>query len=198
MRVIVYVEGASDKIAMQELLRDLIDRKAGQGALIEFFETAAGDRKQTLLTKIPVRAVDILANDPTALVAVVPDLYPRNKAFPHETAQELAAGVLANFRSAFERKKVEDERVARRFRVFCFKHDLEALVLAAEDGLRSRLGARSLKPTWTIPVEDQDHEQPPKHVVEQLFRDHNRRYVDTIDAPIILHAASYQELAEKK
>ena len=45
MRVIVYVEGPSDKAAMNALLEPLLEQKRQEGISIEFFETPAGDRK---------------------------------------------------------------------------------------------------------------------------------------------------------
>lgn len=196
--ILVYVEGPSDKIAMRESLVPLIKEKEAQGIAIDFIEAGKGDRKKFLLTKVPEIAVKILLNKPQSSVVALPDLYPRHKAFPHETAAELYAGIRRNFEKALRDKIGNVEaRYTERFHVFCFKHDLEALLLAAEDALRSRLGAQSLKVTWIIPVEDQNHNQPPKRIVERLFGDHGQRYKDTIDAPLILSACNYQEIAAK-
>jgi hypothetical protein len=75
MKVIIYVEGKSDQLAMQELLKPLIDRKRNFGINIEFFETPDGDRKASVLTKVPVKAVNILINNPSALddINVIPN-----------------------------------------------------------------------------------------------------------------------------
>jgi hypothetical protein len=73
----------------------------------------------------------------------MPDLYPKHKSFTHETAEEMFEGILKNFEAALIKKTGSvDKQIFDRFRVFCFKHDLEALVLAAEGGLKSRLGIR--------------------------------------------------------
>ncbi len=197
MRVIIYVEGPSDRLALARLLAPLIDRKAQQGISIEFFETAPGDRKASLLTKTPVTAVNILRNDQTAVVVALPDLYPRNKAFQHETVPQLVDGILRRFGEALSRKGIDDDRLAQRFHVFCLKYDLEALVLACERQLKIRLQVSELECTWSVPVEDQDHDNPPKRVVERLFRDHQMRYADTVDAPLILATADYREVAER-
>jgi hypothetical protein len=53
MKVIVYVEGRSDVLAMRALLRGLIEAKKKEGILIDFFETDEGDRKKSLLVKAP-------------------------------------------------------------------------------------------------------------------------------------------------
>lgn len=197
MRVIIYVEGSSDKLVMERLLNNLIVQKAHNGISIEFFETPSGDRKHSVLTKVPFKAVDILRNDASAVVIAMPDLYPKNKAFPHETFSEMEAGIIKNFNDAMRRKGIDDDRIRERFKVFCFKHDLEVLILAAEKQLKQRLGAQKLKRTWVNPVEDQDQDVPPKRIVEDLFREHGSKYVETVDAPFILASADYLDLAEK-
>ncbi len=58
MRVIVYVEGPSDKRAMEGLLKPLLDRKSQQGVRIEFYESPKGDKKESVLTRVPRRAVE--------------------------------------------------------------------------------------------------------------------------------------------
>ncbi|MEW6367710.1 MAG: DUF4276 family protein [Acidobacteriota bacterium] len=106
--------------------------------------------------------------------------------------------MLRLFDEALSSKSVQPhERLRSRFRVFCFKHDLEALVLAAHESLKTRLKTNQLKITWTVPVEDQDHNQPPKRVVEDLFGAHGDRYKDTVDAPLILHVGQYPVVIER-
>ncbi len=167
MRVVVYVEGPSDRVAMIVLLAPLLEQKRQEGISIDFFESPEGDKKASVLTKIPKRAAVIIRNDPSAIVVAMPDLYPKNKAFPHEAFEELKAGIVKNFDSALQAKERKvDARLRERFKVFCFKHDLEALILAAKKALGDRLGVRSLSVTWRIPVEDQNHQRPPKRIVE--------------------------------
>jgi hypothetical protein len=60
MKVIIYVEGVSDKLAMTELLAPVIEEKLEQGIQITFFEATSGDRKESLLLKAPRRAVNVL------------------------------------------------------------------------------------------------------------------------------------------
>lgn len=203
MRVVIYVEGPSDKLAMEELLAPIINQKCQQGIRIEFFpvkgsdSNQGGDAKKDLLTKIPITAVNIIRNQPDSIVVVVPDLYPRNKGFEHETVQDLENGFINNFNQALQKKGIDDSRLIKRFRVFCFKYDLEALILAAESPLRSVLGNNSIVATWTIPVEDQNHNHPPKRVVEQLFQSFGKRYKGAVDAPLILGSISYQDIVEQ-
>ncbi len=196
MRIIVYVEGRSDKDGLEGLLKPLIDQKLQNGVSIKFFETMPGDRKESVLLKIPRRAVDILRSEPDAIVVAMPDLYPYNKPFPHQTVEDLRAGIIKQFEH-WRSHANADPRLVERFQVFCLKHDLEALVLAAHEALAARLNLESVKQDWTIPVEDQNHDHPPKRIVETLFADHDEKYVDTIDAPFILRLADYRIIAER-
>lgn len=104
---------------------------------------------------------------------------------------------MKNFSHALQKKGIQDERLKERFKVFCFKYEMEALILAAESALRDKLGVTSLAVTWTIPVEDQNHDRPPSEIVEQLFRDSGKGYNKTVDAKLILGKTSYQEIADK-
>lgn len=192
MRVIVYVEGPSDQLAMQELLRALLDRLQASGVMVRFLPT---NGKAKLITQTPVKAANIILNDPDAVVIALPDLHPANLGGDHTSAAELASLLRAAFSTVLAKHAVDDQRMQDRFRVHCFKHDLEALVLAARVPLASRLGKPPVKCSWTIPVEDQDMDLPPKRIVERLFEERSDRYKDTIDAPLILGAARYSEVA---
>lgn len=194
MKVIVYVEGPSDKLAMEQLLKPLLQIALSTGVMIDFI---LAENKHKLMTKTPTKAANILCNDADAIVIAMPDLHPKNVGGPHETYSELERQLQAAFGQILARKCIDDERLWRRFFVFCFKHDLEALVLAAEEQLASRLGVSSVVCTWIKPVEDQDHDKPPKRIVEQVFADHKDRYQDTIDAPLILGASSYAVIADR-
>ena len=206
MRVIIYVEGPSDKNAMEALLVNLIDKKSEEGVSIEFFpikgdkNDRGGDAKKELLLNAPIKAVSILCNDPNSIAIILPDLYPKNKGFPHETFQQLKAGIMENFYQALQKKGIQDERLKERFKVFCFKYEMEALILAAESALLGKLGKlkfTSQDVTWTRPVEDQNHDRPPSEIVEQLFRDSGKKYNKKVDPQLILRNTSYQEIAEK-
>jgi hypothetical protein len=197
MRVNVYVEGPSDKEAMKTLLAGLIERKAQDGILIDFFDYPKGDRKESLLTQVPKKAVNNLQNSEHDFVVIMPDLYPQNKGFPHRTYQELSDGIFRNFDAALHEKGITDQRIRQRLKVYCFKHDLEALLLAAEESLQFQFGDKPLGANWKKPVEDQNHNQPPKRIIEAIYQKYGRRYKDTVDAPLILRGVSYQTLAER-
>jgi hypothetical protein len=194
LKVIVYVEGPSDKLALGALLEPLIRRAAQNGCLISFVPQRG---KRPLLTKAPRRAVNILRNDRSAFVIVLPDLYPQGMVYPHSSLDELRQALVQVFCAECDRLRLDAGELARRFRVHCLKHDLEALLLGAEDQLRQYLdlAGRRLPITWTTPVEDQDFGHPPKRVVEELFARVGRSYVDTYDAPQILAMADSARLA---
>ena len=195
--VIIYVEGPSDRAAMEALLDPLIQERP-EGLAISFSIAPPGDAKKYILLEVPRKAVNIILNKPHSIVVTMPDLYPRNKGFKHETFDELKAGILRNFNNALRRKgAADDPRIRDRFRVFCFKYDLEALVLASQEALRKQLGIDRLKVTWRTPVEDQDHDNPPRQIVERLFKEHGQTYKTREHAPLILGASDYRDIAEK-
>lgn len=196
-KVFVYVEGPSDKLAMEALLGGLIDTKREMGIDIEFFEAPSGHKKQSVLLKVPRKAVEIIRNYPDAIVVALPDLYPKNIEFPHETIQELRDGVMKIYDRVLDEKGIENKQYYKqRFFVHCFKHDFESLILASEAGLKARLGIEKLDITWSTPVEDQNHGRPPKSVVEELFSSNGKKYKETIDAPVILRSTNYKDLGE--
>ncbi|MDM3849657.1 MAG: DUF4276 family protein [Aphanizomenon gracile PMC644.10] len=202
MRVEIYVEGTSDKYAMEALLAPLIDQKLQDGISIKFFAVKGndndkgGDAKKDLLTKTPIKAVNIICNQSDSIVVIIPDLYPKNKGFEHETIEKLENGILNNFNQVLESKGINDNRLKERFRVFCFKHDLEALILAAESQLMSILGVNSLAIKWITPVEEQNHNVPPRDIVEEIFQKCGKKYKGSVDARRILENSRYQDIAE--
>lgn len=192
----VYVEGPSDVAAMTQLLAPLIERKLQQGVNIQFFEAPPGDKKASVIRKVPERAALILANEPDTLVVAMPDLYPLNKEVPHETPAQLADAIQAEFEQALKRHRMAgDRRYRDRFKTFCFKYDLEALVLAAEEALALRLNIKELKVAWHKPVEDQNKDKPPKYVLQELFAQHSTHYLETVDGPLILGLSDYHQIA---
>ena len=190
-KVIVYVEGPSDRLALEELLEGLLQKLLEHGIAVNFIPT---EGKKRLLNRTPLKALNILRNNPNALVVALPDLYPPNIVFEHRTVDELRKSLRKEIEHQAQLRNVTDARLFSRFYVFCLKYDLEALVLAAKKELASRLGQPTIERTWIVPVEDQDHDQPPKRIVETIFADNGEIYEDTIDAPLILGAANYQNI----
>jgi hypothetical protein len=194
--VLVYVEGDSDKLAMEEILSPLIEAKYSLDILIRFIPAIQGDKQQDVLIRVPQRAVNILRNNTNTIVIAMPDLSPKDKGFKHETPEQLSAGVVSVFERALKRAGLEDMRIRNRFHVFCFKHDMEALILACENELKLRLKTDKLGVTWRKPVEDQNHGRYPKFVVEELFKHHKQHYQGTVDAPEILGMAGLAHVVD--
>ena len=189
MKVIVYVEGDGDRLCLQTLLAPLIETKNAAGIRVQFVPMTRGDRKAALLTNAPMKAAHILMNAQDAWVVILPDLYPPNKAFAHSSCAEMQEGITTRFLDALHRSG--GKRAADRFRVFCLIHDLEVLLLAAEESFMAFCGLS--RPRWVKPVEEQDHQTPPKRIVEELIP----RYQATVDGPLVLAAADYRVIAER-
>lgn len=188
--VFVYVEGSSDQLGMRELLAGMMAEAENRGSRVDFYPLGG---KDALLQKGPGKALNILRNRPNSWVFLVPDLYPRNKYFDHESYAELKSELCRRFKALREERNC-GSRLDDHFLVHCFKHDLESLVLASEDALLSRLGKRKFSLSWRTPVEDQNQDRPPKRIVEELFVASGMRYIGTSDVPWILERSSLQYL----
>jgi hypothetical protein len=147
-KVIVYVEGPSDQFAMEELLAGLLDQLLTSGVRVNFVYT---EGKKKSMYKAPRQAVNILRSQPDSIVVALPDLYPPNVGGEHGTVAELREVLRSEFVQGLARKGIEDQRIESRFKVFCFKHDLEALLLAATPQLAERLGQEAIPCTWITP-----------------------------------------------
>jgi hypothetical protein len=191
LKIVVYVEGAGDRLCLETLLERLLKEKAASGVSIQFVEMTSGDRKTALLTKAPVKAALAILNNPNVVVVLLPDLYPPNKGFEHTTCEEMQIGVRDRFGQEIARRHESDGRFADRFRVFCLIHDLEVLLLAAEEQLLLACGKTAVE--WTTPVEQQNHEQPPKRIVEKMIPG----YRSTVDGPRILAGADYRVISDR-
>jgi hypothetical protein len=192
VKVLVYVEGPADRVSLAALLKPIIDAGRAKGIGISFHELR---NKDGVLRHGPNRAAAYLKEQPDGWVIALPDLYPM-KDFTgtprHSSFSELRAGMRKAFEKAAQRHDLPND-VRSHFLVHCLKHDLEVLLLAAPDQLRARLGTtEKLADAWRKPVEDQDDIDPPKRVVERLFKKYRGkgRYTDTVDAPRILERAS--------
>jgi hypothetical protein len=161
-QLIVYVEGESDKLALTTLLKPLIDKKNLEGIAIEFASVGQSgnmsNNKRALLVKYPKKAYWIIKNNRESAVALLPDLYPYNVGVPHANYSQLREFVLKSFGSLLS---AHEEDFMSRFEVFCFKHDLEVLLLAAFEQLQEHLGI-TIHETWKREVEEQDDNNPPK------------------------------------
>lgn len=199
MKVIVYVEGPADVSALQTLLKPLVDAGRKQGVGISFLALGG---KAPILNDVPRRAAEHLRSNPNDWIVALPDLYPMKSYDGTNDAHRSFTDLTRLLRDRFDRRADKiglGANLRRRFRVHCLKHDLEALLLAAPDALRQRLGTKDQwKGKWRLPVEEQNDDKPPKYVVDDLFKKYRRKpdkYIDTIDAPWILARASLDEVA---
>ena len=193
MRVLVYVEGPSDRAALEALLAPLIRTGQERGVGVRFL--AAGD-KGALLRDVARHAADHLSEHPNDWVFALPDLYPMapydGTENAHRSHSELQRLLQGRFTNRASRVGVPDAALEH-FAVYCLKHDLEVLLLAAPDALRGRLNTTdALRGRWHHPVEDQNGDHPPKRIVEALFASYRGKpaYIDTVDAPWILRRAN--------
>jgi hypothetical protein len=113
--------------------------------------------------------------------------------FKHQDVGELKQvqvnEVSRALKTIFNVNKAGTKELLKRFLPSAFKHDLEMLLLAAKEQLRRHLGTSDQLGRWRSPVEEQNQNRPPKHVVEELFRTKSirrRAYRDTRDASAVL------------
>jgi hypothetical protein len=107
-------------------------------------------------------------------------------------------GVQNKFNEEAARKGLSDlPNLSSRFQVFCFKHDMEVLLLAARENLAAYLNCPAFAPDWNNTVEDQNHDNPPSKIVGKWFAECGRRYDKTMDARAILSSADYRTIAQR-
>lgn len=196
-KVSVYVEGDSDRVALEALLKPIRLAAREKGRALKIFGKAGG--KDYLLNTLPAQAPALLKSGSRDHIFALPDLYPMakytNTEARHQNCQELRQVILERFRKESEARGMSAE-IQARFHVHCLKHDLEALILSVPELLRQRLGTSDALGKWRHPVEDQNDSEPPKVVVERLFRKYKPRagYTETLDAPWILGRARLEDI----
>ncbi|MCD4786356.1 MAG: DUF4276 family protein [Candidatus Eremiobacteraeota bacterium] len=193
-RIMIYVEGPSDKLVLESILRPVVDEAEENYTLITFHERGG---KDDLVTKTMIKSANILMNDLNAFIFIVPDLYPLNKGIVHNNYQELKTELINNFERKIiqSRFRNEIENIRKRFFVHCFKYELETLILASPNNLKRYLRTDNLEITWKHPPEDQNDINPPSKIIERIFRVRNKKYKKTKDGPAILRNVDYRELA---
>lgn len=194
MKVWVYVEGESDKLALNTLWNSWRIALSNGGHGIAVIPL---NGKQGLLKRIGPRAAEKLKGSGQDLVVGLPDLYPNrvfdNTAYKHANLTELQQVQRKQVETALKSNYGLSDQQARqmlaRFYPTALKHDLEMLLLAALNELRGYLGTAEKLGKWRNPVEEQNQDHPPKRVVEELFLTKSRKrraYRDTFHAPAIL------------
>jgi hypothetical protein len=196
MKVWVFVEGESDAIALNALWSKWRDKLRRNGWGIQIIPL---DDKSRYFRKIGHRAAEKLVADSNDLVVGLPDLYPNagyiGTVYEHKDLidlKELQMKLVKNaLKDIFGVPSRRISTLGDRFYPTALKHDLEMLLLAAYEELRSVLGTRDRLGAWSHPVEDQNQQRPPKFIVEELFRTKKRRaYRDTIHASAVLNKVS--------
>lgn len=195
MRVLIYVEGPADRAALERLLRSVTREAHAQGVGIRFLPL---EGKARVLRLGPLKAAEHLAEHPDDWVFVLPDLYPMGVfegPEAHGSSPQLQELLMRRFRERAAERRLGAAAMDH-FRAHCLKHDLEVLLLASPDALKQRLKTSdAMRGGWRKPVEEQNDDQPPKRVVEALFRKYVKRdYVDTTDAPWVLERASLDDV----
>ena len=201
MKVWVFVEGSSDVKALSALWSEWKEKLGEKGWGIHIIPL---ENKSKYFKKIGPRAVTRLVDDKSDLVVGLPDLYPNrdyaNTDYRHNNLQELR-GVqerLVNQSLLQKVRRADVDSHMARFYASALKHDLEVLLLAATSQLQFRLKMRNKPSGWRRPPEDQNQNQPPKRIVEDLFRRHLKRaYREIVDSTAILRNADLREVAEQ-
>lgn len=194
MKVWIYVEGESDRLGLRALWANWREQLRTAGHGIEIIPLTS---KSQFFRKIGPRAAEKLCANNEDIVIGLPDLYP-NQAYAgtrceHSNMTQLKLiqkrEVSNALKGVFGVNRPQVRQLLQRFLPSALKHDLEMLLLAAQDQLRSYLGTSESLGNWRNPVEDQNQNHPPKRIVEELFRTKSRTrraYRDTIDASAVL------------
>jgi hypothetical protein len=196
MIVWVYVEGESDKIALNALWTRWREQLRQKGWGIQVVPL---DDKSRYFRKIGPRVAEKLVNNNNDLVVGLPDLYPNaeyaHTEFKHADLTELKAVQMRLVSEALQKNfsagAVNATAMLARFHSSAFKHDLEVLLLAATNELRLVLGTTEKLGNWRHPAEEQNHQKSPKYVVNELFRTKKgQSYKDTVHARAVLGKVS--------
>ncbi len=198
MKVWVFVEGKSDKVALSALFRNWMQDLKTRGWGIEFVSLRS---KSEYLRKIGPRAAEKLLYDEHDHVVGLPDLYPNRNyestGYGHSNLQELKNLQMRLVERSL-RNKVgpgDTDRKLSRFYASALKHDLEMLLLAVPSRLQLQLKMRNRPRGWRFPPEDQNQNKPPKRIVEELFRVNLKRsYLETKDCHAILRNVDLSEV----
>ena len=192
MKVWVFVEGESDRIALEFLLKAWKERLREKRHGIAIIPL---DDKSRFFRKIGHRAAEKLVARAQDVAVGLPDLYPSapydNTNFKHSNILELkqvqVREVKRALKEVYRQQDVNIQQLLQRFLPSALKHDLEMLLLAAKQELAGYLRVPGNLGSWREPVEDQNQQHPPKRIIEELFRTKKGcAYRDTLHAPAVL------------
>lgn len=194
MMVYLCVEGDSDCKGLDSLLADYraLCGRSGWG-----IQCSNRRSKSQLLEKIGNYALARLSSEPQSHVIAMPDVYPVQgfgASYVHNSYETLCTLLVRLVSQHCE----GDPNILSRFHAHPFRHDMEVLLLAASQQLRSYLHTNDrLTTLYRHPAEDQNNDEPPKRKVEQIFRTRHAKkyaYQDTIHAPAILRNVNPADL----
>lgn len=203
MKVWVFVEGPSEVRALDAMWSKWKTNLGNKGCGIKLISLT---NKPKLLKNVGQRVVEKLLNDNSDVAVGLPDLYPSrefaNTEYRHRSTEELQELQKRLVRQALNRYGVRGTDIVSymsRFYASTLKHDLEVLLLAAPEQLKDRLDVSNLTRSWRHPPEEQNQDQPPKRIVQALFRRHRRRksYSQILDSVAILRDAELQDVTEQ-
>ncbi|HCO96618.1 MAG TPA: hypothetical protein DIU00_22205 [Phycisphaerales bacterium] len=194
MKVWIYVEGESDKLALQTLWKSWCEQLRTTSHGIRIVHLAG---KSKFFQKIGPRAAEKLCANKEDIVVGLPDLYPNQPyagtRFEHNDMTQLKSVQINEVSKALEKiygaNRQKAQQLLERFLPSALKHDLEMLLLAATKELRAHLRTSEHLGNWRNPIEDQNQNKPPKRIIEELFRVKSKArqaYRDTKDASAIL------------
>lgn len=202
MKVWVYVEGQSDRRALEALWGEWKKnlRRSGWGVRIIPLEN-----KPKFFKNIGLRVVQRLMDDSSDYAIGLPDLYPNREyadtVHKHGNLDELSdvqTRLVSQELKDWGLRGVDVESHMDRFYAAAFKHDMEVLLLAAASQLQSRLKMSNKPHGWRNPPEEQNQDNPPKIVVQDLFRRHRKKsYRENVDSPAILRDANLEHVAKQ-
>jgi hypothetical protein len=189
----IYVEGDSDKIALNSLFNvwKRTMRATGRGV-----EVIPLENKSQYFRKFGALAAEKLRSNGVDVVVGLPDLYPSSPfsttLHAHSNYSELQAvqrKLVLKQLTEQHGMSVGSASVLIQGRLYAaaLKHDCEMLLLSATDLLRKHLRVDEHLVCWTIPVENQNQDKPPSRIVESLYRTKRKRcYLPTVDTKAVL------------
>jgi hypothetical protein len=192
MKVWLFVEGESDRIALSELWAKWEESLKNAHWSLKIIPL---ENKSKFFRKIGYKAAEKLVGGQDDLVVGLPDLYPNqqyaNSPYKHTDINELKIVQMELVRKSlaevFSFSADRIEGALGRFYATAMKHDLEMLLLATTDELRKVLDTSEALGNWRHPVEEQNQTKPPKRIVEDLFRTKKKRsYRETVDSKAVL------------
>jgi len=192
MKVWVFVEGPSDRIALESLWKAWKERLREKRHGIAIIPL---DDKSRFFRKIGHHVAEKLVGGAQDVAVGLPDLYPsaayNSTIYKHDSILELqrvqVSEVKRALREVYRQQDPSVQQLLQRFLPSALKHDLEMLLLAAKQELAGYLRVPGNLGSWREPVEDQNQQRPPKRIIEELFRTKKGcAYRDTLHAPAVL------------